>query len=339
MKQRQISVELLRIIAMIMVLALHANFLALGTPTAEEILASPVAEISRIILQSVCIIAVNIFVMISGWFGIRPAVKGFVKFMWQVLFIVGISYIAEYVFLDIHLSLKDFFRCFGLFGGGGWFVASYIGLYILSPVLNAFINNSTIKQHGLITLLFLVFEVIFGDTLSVEFVVMGYSTFSFIGLYLLAAFLRRIKDKFTLRSCLVISIICVVINTIIYTIADLYGFIAIRDLVFNYINPLVIIEAASILLTFDRITVPRRLSPYISALSTSCFAVYLLHVGTSEAISKYCSIVRLLSCCFDDYYISGLMIVVFTILVFITAVIVDQPRKLLWNKYIRPKFQ
>ena len=137
-------------------------------------------------------------------------------------------------------------------------MASYIGLYILSPVLNAFINSSSIRQHGVITLVFLAFEVIFGDTLSVSFIVMGYSTFSFIGLYLLAAFLRRIKDKFTIRGCLTISLICVVTNTIIYAVADLFRFIAVRDLVFNYINPLVIIEAASILLLFDRITPPQK---------------------------------------------------------------------------------
>ena len=255
MKPRQISIELLRIIAMLMVLIQHANFLALGSPTPECLAESPVMECLRILIQSATIAAVDIFVMISGWFGIKASAKGFAKFMWQVVYIVGLSLVVEYSFGSTTPSLKDFFRCFGLFSGGGWFVASYIGLYILSPVLNAFINSSSIRQHGVITLVFLAFEVIFGDTLSVSFIVMGYSTFSFIGLYLLAAFLRRIKDKFTIRGCLTISLICVV--TIIYAVADLFRFIAVRDLVFNYINPLVIIEAASILLLFDRITPPQ----------------------------------------------------------------------------------
>lgn len=50
MKQRQVSVELLRIIAMVMVLALHANFMALGTPAAEDVVPSPIVEISNIML-------------------------------------------------------------------------------------------------------------------------------------------------------------------------------------------------------------------------------------------------------------------------------------------------
>lgn len=274
---------------MLMVLIQHANFLALGSPTPECLAESPVMECLRILIQSATIAAVDIFVMISGWFGIKASAKGFAKFMWQVVYIVGLSLVVEYSFGSTTPSLKDFFRCFGLFSGGGWFVASYIGLYILSPVLNAFINSSSIRQHGVITLVFLSFEVIFGDTLSVSFIVMGYSTFSFIGLYLLAAFLRRIKDKFTIRACLTISLICVVTNTIIYAVADLFRFIAVRDLVFNYINPLVIIEAASILLLFDRITPPTHVTVYqllISFMLRGLLASYR-HVRSNRPIPWY----------------------------------------------------
>lgn len=339
MKQRQVSVELLRIIAMVMVLVLHANFMALGTPAAEDIVYSPIVEISRIMLQSVCITAVNIFVMISGWFGIKPSVKGLIKFIWQVFYIVGISYIAEYLFFDINLTLKDLFRCFGLFGGGGWFVASYIGLYIISPILNYFVRYSSIRQHGFTTLAFIGFEVLFGDSLSVEFIVMGYSTFSFIGLYLLAAFLRKIEDKFTLRNCLTISVGCIIMNAIIYTIADLYGFIAVRDLFFNYINPLVIIEAASILLLFTKIAPPYYTCRYISALSASCFAVYLLHVGSPKALSLYCGIISQIASSIESCSVALVMITGFIVLVFLISVIVDQPRKIIWDRFINPKIK
>ena len=287
MKPRQISIELLRIIAMLMVLIQHANFLALGSPTPECLAESPVMECLRILIQSATIAAVDIFVMISGWFGIKASAKGFAKFMWQVVYIVGLSLVVEYSFGSTTPSLKDFFRCFGLFSGGGWFVASYIGLYILSPVLNAFINSSSIRQHGVITLVFLAFEVIFGDTLSVSFIVMGYSTFSFIGLYLLAAFLRRIKDKFTIRGCLTISLICIVTNTIIYAVADLFRFIAVRDLVFNYINPLVIIEAASILLLFDRITPPQNAYHSISASYQLHASRFTCFISARQKLSAY----------------------------------------------------
>lgn len=256
MNNRQLNIEILRILAMLMVLGLHANFLALGDPPITDIIATPVSEVSRILLQSLCIMAVNVFVMISGWFGIHVSIKGFTKFIWQVFYIIGLSYAIEYLFFDIPITLKDVLRCFGLFGGGGWFVASYIGLYVISPVLNAFIEHSSVRQHMFVTIAFFAFEIIFGDTLSVEFIVMGYSTFSFIGLYLFAAVLRRISPEVSSLKCLAVLSGCVVTNAAVYMAAELAGFIAVRDLVFNYINPLVIISSASTVILFAGLSTP-----------------------------------------------------------------------------------
>lgn len=152
--KRIIEIELLRMLLMLMVLGLHANFLALGTPTADSITNHPFIELNRIFFQSICIVAVNSFVMISGYFGIRASARGFAKFLWQVVYIVGLSYIIEYIFFGVQFSEKDVLRCFGLMGGGGWFVASYIGLYIISPVLNAFIKSATTPKLAVTTITF-----------------------------------------------------------------------------------------------------------------------------------------------------------------------------------------
>lgn len=37
MRQRQVTIELLRVVAMMMVLALHANFIAIGKPSDSTI--------------------------------------------------------------------------------------------------------------------------------------------------------------------------------------------------------------------------------------------------------------------------------------------------------------
>lgn len=41
MKQRQVGIELLRIISMMMVLGLHANFMGIGVPSPDKILSGP----------------------------------------------------------------------------------------------------------------------------------------------------------------------------------------------------------------------------------------------------------------------------------------------------------
>ncbi|MBD5415804.1 MAG: hypothetical protein HDR46_05915, partial [Bacteroides sp.] len=163
MKRRQTSFELLRVVAMLMVMTLHVNFSAIGVPTYDTILSF--GGVARTFLQMLCISAVNAFVMISGWFGIRPSVKGFINFMWQVAYFVGLSCAIGYFAFDKPVGIRDFIRCFGLLDGGGWFVASYIGLYILSPVLNVYVKMTSPKHIFTLLIAFFTFELLWGNSL------------------------------------------------------------------------------------------------------------------------------------------------------------------------------
>lgn len=49
---RQSGIELLRLIAMLMVLLLHANFLSFGAPTAEQIHTDTANSIGRIFFRT-----------------------------------------------------------------------------------------------------------------------------------------------------------------------------------------------------------------------------------------------------------------------------------------------
>ena len=80
-KTRNSNIELLRIIAMLMILGLHVNFLAIGQPNAQEIISSPIQSFIRLFAEYACIVGVNVFVLISGWFGIHYKPKGIVQFL------------------------------------------------------------------------------------------------------------------------------------------------------------------------------------------------------------------------------------------------------------------
>lgn len=338
MKQRHFGIELLRIVSMMMVLGLHANYLALGSPDTETILSAE--GLTRTVFQSLCIIAVDVFVMISGWFGIRASVKGFCNFLWQVFFIVGIVYLAKVVVFHEPIGIKDIFRTIGLFGGGGWFVAAYIGLYILSPILNVFIESTPTKKIWTVLAAFFIFEIIWGDTLSTAFIACGYSTFSFIGLYVLTGFLRKLNIEISSAKLIAGIIAITVINSTLYIFFARLNLIAIRDIILNYINPLVIASAAITLILFIRISPPtiKSISHIVTQIfAPSCFAAYLLHTGTTYALSKYCKGVSII---YNEY--SGCttiaMIILYIIMVFIMAIIIDQPRKLLWKHLLLPLF-
>ena len=72
---RESNFELLRIITMFMVLILHADFLATGTPTNDDISIFPGKSFVKFFIEALTIIAVNVFVLISGWFGIHFHLK------------------------------------------------------------------------------------------------------------------------------------------------------------------------------------------------------------------------------------------------------------------------
>lgn len=188
-KQRQSNFELLRIIAMFLVLMVHADFWSNGCPGVKELSSHPLSSLTRIFIESMSIVCVNVFVMISGWFGIRPSIKGFGNFVFQCLyFLIGI-YVVLLLTGHAQLSLKGLAGCFAL-TSVNWFIRAYVGLYIIAPILNVFIEYSSKRQMEITLVSFYLFQTIYGWIGISNFIVNGYSTFSFIGLYLLVRYLR-----------------------------------------------------------------------------------------------------------------------------------------------------
>ncbi len=170
---------------------------------------------------------------------------------------VGLLWIVGVVFFDQGVSLKSILRIFGLYGGGGWFVALYIGLYIIAPVLNSYIEKTAPRKIAIMLAAFFAFEFLWGNTLSVEFIVDWYSTFSFIGIYILAGLLRKINLRYNnALPYFGIFLAITLINALLYIYAVRCDAIAIRDLLFNYINPFVIAAAACLVLTFAKMKKP-----------------------------------------------------------------------------------
>lgn len=345
-RRRLINIELLRILAMLMVLGLHANFTALKPPASDVIMTG--GGICRTFGEFSCIVAVNTFVMISGWFGIKTSLCGFTNFMWQVIYCVGVLFIVGVIAFSVPVNIHTILWTFGLYGGGGWFVAAYIGLYIIAPILNLYLRHQSLQSVVMLLICFFAFEFVWGNTKSVEWISSGYSTFSFIGIYVLAGLLRRLELdlRLSLWFYVFMFFVSVSINTLIFVFADALEMAALRSIILNYINPLVIIGAASLLLAFAKsakLTPPdccmqndaiQRVALWVAA---SCFAAYLLHVGTGYALELYCDGVRYL---YNSY--SGiaafLMILGYILAVFFAAVLIDQPRKLIWRKMLLPLF-
>lgn len=201
MKVRQSNMELLRIIATFLVLLVHADFFSLGSPSASDCVNAPVDSSLKVFFEAISIACVDIFVCLSGWFGIRPSVKGFSNFVFQCLFwLIGL-YIFTLIIGTSSLSKEGLMGCFAL-TKLNWFIKAYILLYILAPVLNAFIEKASQKDFRNVLIAFFTFEFIYGWIFSgsTQHIQSGFSTISFIGLYLLARYVRLYQPRISLKS-------------------------------------------------------------------------------------------------------------------------------------------
>ena len=74
-QMRDSNIELLRIVSMILVMVVHADYVSFGPPTQTDISNSFLYSFSRSGIEAISAICVNVFVLISGWFGIRYCLR------------------------------------------------------------------------------------------------------------------------------------------------------------------------------------------------------------------------------------------------------------------------
>ena len=254
---RQCNIELLRIIAMFLVLVVHADFLSLGKPTFTDYTLNPIASLTRVLFESFSIICVNIFILISGWFKIKSTLKGVINFLFQCLFISLSIYLIAILSGNYNGGLRTLILDGVFFQYPGfWFIQSYLILYILSPILNVFVEKGNKRTMLSFLLAFYILQTALSTLgfLNSKYFLGGYSPLSFIGLYLLSSTVKLYFYNFkigTARLFFFISLFLVFIfNSIIcFSRFELYiDFLA-------YSNPLVILESLGLFLIFTRIRI------------------------------------------------------------------------------------
>lgn len=266
---RASNFELLRIVSMILIVCLHANYASLGEVTSQEFSVAPFSSFTRMFFEQLCIVAVNVFVLISGWFGINSTLKGGLGLLFQVYFfsiLIGLSFFI----LGLPIELRTFLQVF-CFDHFYWFVPAYLMLYILSPILNTFIQQASIKWFVSIILSFFFFEFSFGWLINSDNFSFGYSTLSFIGLYLLARFLRLHRPWFSSFSKsldLTLYLLLSLIPVIIFSLTGKsFSMLA-------YSSPFVVSASLFIFLAFTKLSIQ---SNAINYVASSIFTLYLAH--------------------------------------------------------------
>lgn len=318
------NLELLRIVAMFLVLIVHANFFSIGEPKLDDILNSPGLSFTRFFIEACAIICVNVFVLISGWFGIKPKLSRFFDFSFQVIFISAILY---FVFGSYKRSLGEWLTI--ILGFQYWFVKAYIILYVLSPLLNAFIEKSSKKQFGLFLISFYLIQTIYGWYLGdADWFNKGFSPLSFIGLYLLARYIRLYKPV-NLRPSkwFLLYLLSILVITIWAYIGVRMGHDVIIY-VYAYDSPLVVVTSICFFMIFAEMKINTSL--IINSIAVSSFSVYLFHYHECILHNYYTDIIKNWYLT-ENVYTFLAYTLGWVITIFIISILVDKIRIIFWN--------
>ena len=336
-KERQSNMELLRIFAMLLIMVGHADFWSIGIPTKVDVSASPITSYLSFFIEEIALVGVNVFVLISGWFGIRPNIKGVCKFLFQCLFFsIGI-YVVFVVVGWADFTIEGIAECLillpnsiGGFAGEYWFVASYLGLYILMPILNMFVEKVSKKQLEYFLLSFFFFEFYF-DWLSnsAVFIYNGYSTFSFVGLYMLARYVKMYPNRMTQLSKMTDIYLYIGISffsAIIMMCAIMLNKEIIIGRFMVYTSPTLIAASLFLLLFFSKIKLH---SKVINWIAISSFAVYMVHMHP-EVSPYYKNSVYYLHNNFSPF-LFGIFTFLLLVTIFFLSIFIDKLRIKIWD--------
>ncbi len=330
MKNRDSNMELLRITAMVLIMLIHASYRALPLPDAAAIEANPSSTFLQIMTRSFSIIGVDVFVMLSGWFGIRPRVSRLAELLFQILFFGLLCLTVEYLYTH-HLpfspveSIKTLFM---LSSHSYWFLKCYIALYLISPVLNIFVEHSTKRQFGIVLVSLFGFQFVFGWIFeSTTWLGGGYSLPSFICLYLLARYLNIHRPWFARFSRLTdLSIYIGTVAIVTLTVFFMRRYFNLGGVLYFYNSPTTILSATYLLLFFSKLSLHSRL---VNWLAISVLSIYLTH-SSSFVSHYYDELIRLWF-----YHETRTLFLLYAAMliagVFFGSILIDKVRLLLWR--------
>lgn len=324
--ERKSNIELLRIVAMLFVVLLHANYFSLGRVNITDIIINPIPAFFKAYLEQLCIVCVNVFVLISGWFGIRPTLKGGLSLLFQVFFF-HILIILVLLAIGESIPASGFYRLF-YEDSPYWFVIAYLILYAVSPILNAFIETVNVRTYLSVLVSFFLLEFAFGWMSNVAGAVYneGYSAISFMGLYLLARYLYKYPTKIITFS--------IPQNIMLYFLFSLLPillfFLTKRE--FNYMaytSPFVISASVFFFMAFNKMNFSNKVINY---LACSSFSIYLVHLHPLVKDHFIC----LMRSAFEK--LGGMYIlfaVSFAIILGLICMILDKVRIFVWKQILK----
>lgn len=273
---RQSNIELLRIIATLFILIVHCNgwFINDLGGVNDWKSGGNVTYVWRMAIQSITCVGVDLFVLISGYFSIRPKVKSIVNLYTLLAFFYLAFYCLDCVLGLQILSPKGVVKNLLAFSRENWFIQCYLFLMLLSPMVNKFMDSLTEKEAFFFVGLFMLLAFYFGCVrLSTYFYFnKGYSVTTLLLIYVVGRYLRLYGEK-RLSSVSSRSLLCIYVLSVIVVCA-IRCCVGDAERWLSYCSPAVIVSSSLMFLLFARMNFQSRV---VNWIGVSCLAAFIIH--------------------------------------------------------------
>lgn len=294
-KERNIGIDLLRIVSMCMIIMIHMNGYGKAS---ENIDAFSLRYFSAQMLSFLITCSVNCYALISGFVNCAKTEEknrfhNFLRLWCRVLFYsVVIMFIFKGLYpseITIRQMLEAFFPAMSM---QYWYFTFYIPVWVLSPYLNALLwEKDIISMRKLIASLFILFTFIPWIFQTDWFGLNGgFSPFWLIILYLFGMWIRKELDckESWFRHCKKRYLLLGVCVLIMIQMAIRFGLDRIGAMVdtenilmhdfSSYTSPFVVAEAVMLTFLFARLKFSTdKTRTMIDKMSAASFGVYLIH--------------------------------------------------------------
>jgi len=188
---RQTNIELLRIVAMFMVVIAHCNTFGAAMASAIRNDVMNWGIFTLIFTQHFWLTSLNCYVLVAAYFLVDSRFRlSKLSSLWIQLFFysVGLTFLYFLLFGWRPDSLLSFF--FPILTSKWWYVTVYFCLFLIVPFLNVIVKNISKQELLLFNTLLVILCTIVPYVADILYVQNGYSLTWFICLYFIAAYIR-----------------------------------------------------------------------------------------------------------------------------------------------------
>lgn len=277
-KERESNIELLRILAMCMIISMH--YWSNSGAFESLLFRHNPADVGNAVLfhlsESMCIGGVNLFVLITGFFSVRQQTiywRKIMRLLVDVAFWGLVGLLLGSALGWTSLDPRSLVRvAIPYLWNNRWFVESYLILLLLIPFINLCLRQIRRSGHQMLLAvavgLFVLWPSFLPNPPIDDF---GYGFVHFITLYLTAAYIRLYVTKYPPASvCLLVAALA----TALIFAGAAYGFMV--SWAYNFV--LVLVQSVSLFLFFGQLSIR---SSVINTLAGYSFGIFLIHSDSS----------------------------------------------------------